>query len=86
MEGETLAAMARRHVREGKGHIEKQHAIIDRLAGGGLPTEEAEHLLTLFEANQADHQRHLNQIVEQQQNGERDEAGNLVTPGGAPLT
>lgn len=86
MEGETLIAMARRHVREGVAHIEKQHGIIDRLRAHDLPTDEARHLLTLFEENQADHQRHLDQIVEQQRNGERDDDGNLVSAVGSPLT
>lgn len=86
MEGETLAAMAHRHVREGKVHIDRQRVIIGRLAGNDLPTEEARHLLTLFEANQAEHQRHLDQIVEQQRNGERDENGNLVISAVPPLT
>ena len=86
MEGETLVAMARRHVREGNAHIKKQRDIIARLAESDLPTEEAQHLLTLFEANQAEHQRHLNQIIEQQRSGERDSDGNLIAPAGAPLT
>ena len=86
MEGETLVAMARRHVREGEAHIEKQRDLITRLAESELPTEEARHLLTLFEANQAEHQRHLDQIVEQQRTGERNSDGSLIAPSGAPLT
>ena len=86
MEGETLVAMARRHVREGDRHIEKQRDIIARLLDSDLPTEAARHLLAQFEANQADHERHLAQIVEQQRSGERDGDGNLLTTAGAPLT
>lgn len=85
MEGETLIAMSRRHVRQGLAHIEKQHGIIDRLAESGLPTKEARHLLTQFEEAQADHERHLSQIIEQQRNGERDDDGNLISASGAPL-
>lgn len=86
MEDESLVAMVLRHVREGNAHIEKQRGIIAHLSESNLPTEEARHLLALFEATQADHKRHLDQIVEQQRAGEREGDGNLVNPDASPLT
>jgi hypothetical protein len=56
---ETELEMVRRHVREGAEHVANQRALIGRLRANGLPTEEAEALLTSFEDLQRQHGTHL---------------------------
>ncbi len=51
--------MLRRHVREGKDHVAKQHAVVARLGADGLPVAEAEALLATFEDLQGQQEAHL---------------------------
>lgn len=54
--------MVQRHVREGEYHLANQRALIARLKVSGLPTEEAEVLLRIFEDAQGQHNVHLARI------------------------
>lgn len=59
---ETELEMTQRHVREGAHHVADQRALIARLRGAGLPTEDAEALLANFEDFQKHHEAHLARI------------------------
>ncbi|TNC05403.1 hypothetical protein FF100_35735 [Methylobacterium terricola] len=61
-EGETELDMVRRHVENGARHIAKQRTLVARLRRKGLPTDEAEALLAIFEDLQHQHQDHLARI------------------------
>lgn len=78
-QGETLVEMARRHVREGEEHVRRQRELIERLWEHRLPIDEAERLLANFEEALEEHRAGLNRIIEEQHQGLRDEAGDLIT-------
>lgn len=56
---ETEIQMVQRHVREGRDILVRQHAVVDRLQGGGFATDRAEALLSEFQNSQALHEEHL---------------------------
>ena len=51
------------HIAQGERHIQLQHALIERLKSHGLPTEQAEELLTEFEATLLQHREHRDLMV-----------------------
>ena len=55
--------MADRHVAQGERHIVEQRERIEKLADHGHPTEEAEHLLAMFEDLLRQHVAHREQIA-----------------------
>jgi hypothetical protein len=55
---ETELEQVQRHVREGAGHLAQQRFLIARMRMDGLPTEEAEMLLSTFEDIQRQHEAH----------------------------
>lgn len=59
MTEESEIEMVRRHVREGKGHLAKQRAIIVEMQERQSSTVEAERLLVTFEDMQQLHLEHL---------------------------
>lgn len=60
---ETELQMVQRHVREGRQHIGRQHAIIARLRSVGSPIELAEEVLTTLEVSQRQHEEHLGRVL-----------------------
>lgn len=70
-EYETELEMARRHVREGMGHVTRQREIIADFQEHGFPTDLARELLSQFEATLGEHQRHLVRLEEEDE-GEPD--------------
>lgn len=76
--GETLVEMARRHVREGEAHVQKQRAIIERLRDANVETSTAEDLLAEFEECLAEHRMSLERMLEEQRLGQRNAAGDRI--------
>ncbi len=54
--------MLQRHGREGETCVTGQRALIARPETSGLPTDEAEALLVIFEDAQRQHEAHLTQV------------------------
>jgi hypothetical protein len=52
------------HIAQGERHIALQHELIARLKGHGLPTNEAERLLTEFESTLALHRAHRDLMLQ----------------------
>ena len=50
--------MADRHIAEGELHIARQEELLTILRSKGLPTQEAEQLLRLFNETQSEHHTH----------------------------
>ena len=59
-------AMIRTHIVEGERHVVDQRLIIGRLHELGADTVLAEDLLEEFEVTLAEHQRHLDRLLEEQ--------------------
>jgi hypothetical protein len=76
--GETLLEMARRHVREGEGHVREQRGIVARLSEDSLVAEVARQLLTEFEQGLDDHRASLERIEAEIWLGHRDPGGELI--------
>lgn len=55
--------MVRRHVREGRVHLNRQRILLDRILEAGQPIELAEALLVTFEASQKQHEDHLARLL-----------------------
>lgn len=56
---ETELQMVQRHVRQGRDMLIRQRAVVERLKAAGLPTNQAEALLSEFQLVQALHKDHL---------------------------
>lgn len=56
-------AMADRHIAEGEAHIVEQEQRLTDLEMQGLPTKEAERLLTLLNETQVEHRNHREAIA-----------------------
>ena len=54
--------MVERHIAEGERHIVRQEELLTSLRIKGLPTAEAEKLLSLFYETQAEHRKHRDAI------------------------
>lgn len=79
MASETILEMARRHVREGRVHLDRQRELVLRLEEIRSPMiEEARELLSRFEAVQSQHVTHLAQIENEVRMGRRNASGGLV--------
>ena len=63
MGAETELEMVGRHVSRGEVIVTEQRFLIAELAQRGLPTTDAEHLLTLFLEIQLQHVAHLNRLT-----------------------
>ena len=55
--------MAERHIAEGEQHIVRQEELLTRLRAKGLPTADAEKLLTIFNEAQVEHRKHRDAIA-----------------------
>ena len=70
---ETELEMAERHVREGEAHVARQRDLVAELRRDGHDTEQAEQLLTTFEATLAQHRKGL-ELVKAHSNASRSSA------------
>ena len=79
MAEESPLEMVRRHVREGRDHLRRQHGIVLRYEGETSTfAQEARDLLGVLTSAQETHQEHLSLIEEDQRAGRRDENGHLL--------
>ena len=63
---ESELQMAERHVAEGERHVVEQEELVSRLELDGLPTSDAQELLSTFHATLAVHREHLSRLQDEQ--------------------
>ena len=79
MADESPLEVVRRHVREGRDHLHRQHEIVSRYEGETSTfAQEARDLLGVLTSAQETHQEHLRLLEEEQRAGRRDGDGHLL--------